>query len=409
VVAVAAEEMAALVERLGQVGAQPGGGIVRPVYGPAWVKARDTLAQMMTEAGLDVRVDPVGNVYGRLAGRAGGPVLLTGSHFDTVPFGGAYDGALGVLAGIAALRALRTQAGTPARTVEVVALCEEEGSRFHANFLGTRAIWGQITREDLEELRDHDGVTAAQAMAEAGGDPERLEEARRDDIASFLELHIEQGAKLERRGVDIGVVTGIVGLTQLEVEVTGRADHAGTTAMGDRSDALLAAAEVALAVEAAARDHADPAVGTVGWLQAHPGAANVVAGSARLSVDLRHPEAEKLQALVDDVTERAHSVVAPRGCSAQVTLAKHAPPHPMDEALRARLHQTATRLGYSAMDIPSGAGHDSQTMARFAPTAMLFVPSRDGRSHSPAEYTDPEAAAKGATVLATVLHDLAEG
>ncbi len=398
--------MASYVQRLGQCGEQPEGGLIRPQYSEAWVEACRVLAGMMTDAGLDVHQDPVGDIFGTLRG-SDDRVVLTGSHIDTVYLGGKYDGALGVLAGIAALGALRSQLGQPRKTLQVVGLCEEEASRFHANFFGTRAILGLVEDRELDDLVDPDGITLREAMRSVGLDPARLPEARRSDIDAFLELHIEQGRVLEDMQTDVGVVSTITSLAWQSYTVTGRADHAGTTALRHRQDAMVAAADMALAIRAIAEDVGDPAVATTGRWTVKPNGSNIVPSEVVFTVDLRHPDEAALAQMTKDMAERCHDIAIKRKVQVAVQTVKQEPASPTDAGLRGVVSDAADRCGATWRTLPSGAGHDSQLMARYLPTAMLFVPSVDGRSHSKAEYTSPEDAAQGARVLAAALHTLA--
>lgn len=395
------------VEELGRYGALPEGGLFRPVYSPAWVQAREQLAAWMAEAGLEVRGDAVGNLFGRLEGRTGGPVVLTGSHFDTVKQGGKFDGALGVLAGLAALRLLRERFGPPRRPLEVVALCEEEGSRFRATFWGSRAILGLIQPSELDDLRDAEGVTIGAAMRRVGLDPARVPEARRRDLAEFIELHIEQGRVLYDAGIEIGVVETITGLRWSGVEVLGRVDHAGATPMDLRLDALAGAAEMIYRITAAAEELGRPAVATCGQIAVEPGAVNIVPGRAAFTVDARHPDPAGKAALVERIEALCREVAARRKLAVRFTTLQDVPPVPLDPELVRRLQAAAEARGASWLPMVSGAGHDSQMLARELRAGMLFVPSREGRSHSPAEYTAPREAARGVEVLAQALYDLA--
>ncbi|UZJ25784.1 Zn-dependent hydrolase [Rhodococcus antarcticus] len=399
--------LTSLVEQLGRVGAQSSGGIIRPLYSPPWREAQDMVATMMSDAGLSVREDAVGNVFGRLAGDTAGPVLLTGSHIDTVVHGGAYDGALGVLSAIVALEACAAAGGTPRRTVEVVSLCEEESSRFHANYFGTRSILGLVAENEPELLVDPDGVTLAEAARSVGLDPARFSDARRDDIDTFLELHIEQGRTLVDAAIDVGVVDVITGFMWLEVVVDGRTDHAGATAMTNRQDALQAAARMITAVEGVALAEGHPAVATTGVVRVHPGGANIVPGRVEFTIDVRHPELDVLDQMVAAMREQCAAVATDRGVQVDLQVVKKTPPHTLDAGLRAVLQQAADTCGLTWRELPSGAGHDSQTMGTHVKAAMLFVPSVDGRSHSPAEYSTPHDCAQGASVLATAVRLLA--
>jgi allantoate deiminase len=399
-------EMQNLVETLGGIGEQPGGGIIRHVYDPAWVAAREQLAEWMREAGLAVREDAVGNLFGRLEGESPRTVL-TGSHFDTVRLGGRYDGALGVLSALAALRVLGSTAGCPRRSLEMVALCEEEDSRFHANFWGTRGILGLIEPSELDALRDEDGISIADAMRTVGLAPEKFRDAVRTDLDAFIELHIEQGRILADERMPLGIVDAITGLYRFRTTVEGRTDHAGTTPMDLRRDALQAAAHIATAMTAVVERAGRPAVITNGWWDVQPGAWNIVPGLVHFSVDLRHPDEATKQRLATEVRQRGEQIAAEREVSVRYDVVSDVLPMGMDAHVKAELQAAAEARGVKWLPMVSGAGHDSQVMATRVPTGMLFVPSVDGRSHSAAEYTSAEDAARGATVLASALHRLA--
>jgi allantoate deiminase len=398
--------MQRLVETLGAIGEQPGGGIIRHVYDPAWVASRRQLADWMREAGLVVREDAVGNLFGRIEGDTP-RTILTGSHIDTVRLGGRYDGALGVLSALAALRVLKASAGKPNRSLEMVALCEEEDSRFHCNFWGTRGMLGLIEPSELNSLTDEAGVPIGQAMRDVGLPPECYTEAIRDDLDAFVELHIEQGRILFDEGLPLGIVDTITGLYRFRVTVEGRTDHAGTTPMDLRRDALQAAAQIAREMTQIVERAGRPAVITNGWWDVLPGAWNIVPGLVHFSVDLRHPDEPTKQRLAAEVRQRGEQIGAERGVTVDYTVVGDVPPKDMDAGVKAQLQAAAEACGVQWIPMVSGAGHDSQVMATGMPTAMLFVPSFEGRSHSAAEYTTPEDAARGATVLATALQRLA--
>ncbi|GAB2963647.1 Zn-dependent hydrolase [Amycolatopsis acidiphila] len=404
---VSPHRMAELVTELGRVGEQPGGGLIRFVYDDAWRTAGGLLAHWMAEAGLEVRTDAVGNVFGRLAGTESEATVLTGSHFDTVPMGGRYDGALGVLSGLAALEALSKTFGRPKKSLEVVALCEEESSRFPANFFGSRAMLGTIADDEPETLHDADGMTLADAMTRIGLDPRAIGSARRNDVEAFVELHIEQGRVLQDEGTRIGIVTAITGLRWLDVTVSGRADHAGATPMDLRRDAMQGAAEMTQAVTALVEAEGRPAVATCGAWQVLPGGVNIVPEQVTFSIDLRHPDEATLDRLAGRIRQECARIATRRQLAVALNDTKLVPPAPMDESVRALIEKAAAEQGASARPIPSGAGHDSQMWAPHVPTAMIFVPSVDGRSHCPEEYTAPEDCAVGASVLAGTLRELA--
>ncbi|SNS89447.1 allantoate deiminase [Geodermatophilus pulveris] len=393
------------VAELGAIGETPDG-MYRFMYDAAWQRARDTLLRWIADAGLEPRVDAVGNVFGRLPGSGDGGVVLTGSHVDTVPSGGRYDGALGVVGGLAALAALRAH-GTPATTLEVVALCEEESSRFPANFFGTRAMLGLVGPDEPDRLRDRDGTTMAEAMRGAGLDPAAVGAAERHDLRAFLELHIEQGRVLADEGTDIGLVEVIPGIAWETVTVRGRQDHAGATPMDLRADALQAAAQMARELTSVVEREGRPAVATTGRWTVEPGQPSVVPGLVRFSLDLRHPDLAVRDRLLDEVHRTCADVARRHGVEVDVVRDKDEEPAVMDAGLLDVLRGSAEACGASWRRMPSGAGHDSQLMATRVPTAMLFVPSVEGRSHTPAEYTTPEDCVRGASVLATALHRLA--
>jgi allantoate deiminase len=395
------------VESLGAIGQQPEGGIVRPVYGPAWVEARRQLARWMHDVGLEVREDAVGNLFGRLRGADDNRTLLTGSHIDTVKQGGKFDGALGILAALAALTALREQAGLPRRSVEMVALCEEEGSRFHANFWGTRAMLGLIRPEELDALCDDEGTTIAEAMRAVGLPPERYQEAVRNDLDAFIELHIEQGRVLYDEEIEVGIVDSITGILRQLITVEGRTDHAGTTPMDLRHDAFQGAALMATELTRMVEREGRPAVATTGKWDVQPGAWNIVPGLVSFSLDLRHPDESTKQRLAAAIRDRCQAIAQERGLRISIQTMQDVTPEEMDSELRNVLEAAAESCGATHSRMVSGAGHDSQVFAQRLATAMLFVPSVEGRSHSAAEYTTPEAAARGSTVLATALHQMA--
>ena len=398
------ELLGTYVRELGAIGETPDG-MYRFMYDDAWQRARDTLLDWIRDAGLEARVDAVGNVFGRLPGSGDG-VLLTGSHVDTVPSGGRYDGALGVVGGLAALAALR-HVGTPATTLEVVSLCEEESSRYAANFFGTRAMLGLIAPDEPDRLRDRAGTTLAEAMRAAGLDPAAVATAERRDLRAFLELHIEQGRVLADEGTDIGLVEVIPGIAWETVTVRGRQDHAGATPMDLRKDALQAAAQMAREITLAVEQEGRPAVVTTGRWTVEPGQPSIVPGLARFSVDLRHPDLAVRDRLLDQVHRICTEVAQRHGVEVDVVRDKDEEPATMDAGLLDVLRDSAEACGASWRRMPSGAGHDSQLMATRVPTGMLFVPSVEGRSHTPAEYTSPEDCVRGASVLATALHRLA--
>ena len=402
-----AAELQAHIDELRQIGRHPEGGLYRALYTDSWAEAMALVERWLREAGLEVRSDAVGNRFGRLPGTASERVVLSGSHVDTVKQGGKYDGALGIHAALAAVKALRRAYGPPKKTLEVLVICEEEGSRFPNNFWGARAICGRLQPDEAERVRDPDGVTLAEAMRRRGLDPARVAEAERGDLDAFLELHIEQGRVLESEGYPLGVVDTITGLRHLRVTVSGRQDHAGATPMDLRIDPLPGAAEMIHRLTDFAAGLGRPAVATVGSIAASPGAVNVVPARVTFTVDARSSRPEQLRVLLDGIDQILDAVAAARGLDLRVELLNDHQPVPLDPGLRRLLETTAADLGRPTLRMPSGAGHDSQIFAPKVPTAMLFVPSRDGKSHRPDEFTPIEQIVPGVQVLAAALHRLA--
>jgi allantoate deiminase len=397
------------IQELAEYGAHGETGVARLVYSPEWVAAQDQVAAWMEESGLRVERDAVGNVWGYLDGRdRGQSIVATGSHIDSQNPGGRFDGALGVVAGILAVGALRERHGQPRQTIGVVSLVEEEASRFPtANFWGSRAIVGRITPEESRRLRGYDGVTMAEAMRDAGLDPARIEDARRDDIETFVELHIEQGPYLEREDIPVGIVERITGYRQYLVTLEGAANHAGTTPMDLRRDPMAGAAEIISGVIDTAHRMGRPCVTTVGRVIVSPNERAVIPRQVAFTVDARSPDPaqrEQLlarhEALIDEVARRRDLPVTFRIDSDRAPVA-------CDPDVVAAITAAAAEGGVPAIPMTSGAVHDTMQLAEIAKIAMIFVRSRGGISHSPDEFTAAEDAAAGTEVLARTLHELA--
>jgi allantoate deiminase len=403
---------AALVERcimtLAREGAVGETGVARATYTPEWLAAQHIVMDWASAAGMTARMDAVGTVWGRVEGSDGGKPIVTGSHIDSQCPGGRYDGALGVIAAYVAIRTLLEQFGPPKRTIELVSLCEEEGSRYpSADFWGSRAIIGRIAPGDPDLIPALDGGTLADGMRAVGLDPARCADARRDDIGCFIELQIEQGPLLELAGYPVGIVTGITGPREYWVELTGRSDHAGARPMDLRLDPMAGAAEIISGAINTALMMGRPAVTTVGRIMAEPGAPPIVPEKVSFTIDARHPDPEQRALLYERHEELMRSVAKRRGLEISWEITGEHLPCPCDPELVGILEQAAADQGIPAMRIPSGAAHDSQQLALIAPVAMIFVQSRDGRSHTPAEFTSVEHAVAGIEVLAAGLHQLA--
>ena len=385
------------LDELYAIGAQPDGGAYRGLYDDAWAQALDLVERWFKDAGLKTRRDAVGNLWGRVDGANKGKAVVTGSHIDTVRRGGRLDGALGIVAGLTAVESLLKD-GPPQRTLEVVAICEEEGSRFNTNFWGSRAIVGALDRVP-------DDIAAA--MRARGLDAARVSSAARDDIDTFIELHIEQGAVLESAGTPLAVVSAIVGTAHLEVTVTGRPDHAGTTPMTLRRDALAAAAAMIQAVESIARALGPPAVATVGRIRVEPDQMNVVPGRCVFTVDLRHSDLGARRALEQRVRSLCETIASERSLGLEMRVLQEKPPVAMHPDVRSLLARAARESGAHATELVSGAGHDAQVLAARCKVGMLFVPSIGGRSHCPEESTKPEYLELGTRVLQKALQIIA--
>jgi allantoate deiminase len=398
------------IEELAEFGARGETGVARLVYTPEWSAAQDQVATWMEEAGLRVERDAVGNVWGYLDGTAGGDILATGSHIDSQNPGGRFDGALGVVGGIAALRALKERFGQPQRTLAVVSLVEEEASRFAAaNFWGSRAIIGKIPPDDPRRLRGYDGVTMAEAMRDAGFDPHDIPAAKRQDIDAFIELHIEQGPYLEQAGLPVGIVERITGLRHYHVTLEGTANHAGTTPMDLRRDAMAGAAEIISGVINTAHRMGRPVVTTVGRMQVSPNERAVIPQQVTFTVDARSPDPAQREQLLARHEALMHEVADRRGLGLTIRIDSDRAPVASDPELVEAIAAAVQEAGIPAQRMTSGAVHDAMQLAEIARVAMIFVRSRGGISHSPEEYTSPEDAAAGTEVLARTLYRLGYG
>jgi beta-ureidopropionase / N-carbamoyl-L-amino-acid hydrolase len=381
---------------LSAFGRNPQGGVSRVAYSEADLKGREYVAGLMRQAKLDVTIDSAANIIGRRAGSEKNlPPLLFGSHVDTVPEGGNYDGVVGSLGAIEVAHTLAENKVVTRHPLEVVIFQNEEGG-----LIGSRAMDGELTEKELE-LVSRSGKTIGEGIKYLGGDPTKLSTVRRQrgDIAGYLELHIEQGGTLEAEKIDIGVVEGIVGINWWDVTIEGFANHAGTTAMNNRQDALLAAAKFIQAVNRIVTSVPGRQVGTVGRIQALPGAPNVIPGKVVLSLELRDLDATKIKTLYDRIVAEANEIGAASKTRFSFNEINVNIPAPTDPRIRQLIIDSAKELGLSTKVMPSGAGHDAQDMARLGPVGMIFVPSVRGISHSPLEFSRPNDIANGANVL----------
>jgi N-carbamoyl-L-amino-acid hydrolase len=385
------------IAALAQFGANPEGGVSRLAFSDADVAGRAYVTKLMQEAGLKVRVDTAGNIIGRREGTDPKlPAIVLGSHTDSVPHGGNYDGDVGVLGAIEVAQRLQELRIRTRHPLEVVNFTDEEGG-----LVGSLAMSGRIKAGTLDVVSSS-GKTVRDGLRAVGGDPDRLAEARRDPsgLKAYLELHIEQGGLLEQKQIEIGVVEGIVGIRWWDVTVNGMANHAGTTPMDQRRDALLSASEFVLAVNQVARSMPGRQVATVGRIRAEPGAPNVIPGRVVMTLEIRDLDAAKMQQVFDAVRARADEIAKSRQTPFTFDeVAAGVEPAPTDPRMRRIIAAAATTSGLSHQTMPSGAGHDAQDMAHITPIGMIFVPSVGGISHSPKEYTAPKDVANGANVL----------
>ncbi|MCU1346001.1 MAG: hypothetical protein JWL70_2267 [Acidimicrobiia bacterium] len=394
------ERLLARLARLQAIGATEGGGTTREAYGELDVEARTLVSEWMVEAGLTPVVDSATNLVGRRAGTAeGARWLATGSHLDTVVDAGALDGAYGVVAAIEAADALHRLGRQWQHGLAVVAFANEEGARGTSGMVGSRAIMGEVSGEELGEADDY-GVPLAQRLLAAGGDPARLATAAWDlpTVAAFIELHVEQGPVLDSGRLDLGVVTGITGRQAVDIEIFGAANHAGTTPMHLRHDAMVGAAEIALAIEGLARRGA-VRVATCGHLEVWPNVRNVVPGRALVSAELRDQDAAALADARVMVEDAVAAVAHGRGLTAEVTWRQYVAPIAADPVVIETIADVARRTGRPWCELPSGAGHDAQILGHGLAVGMIFVPSVGGVSHNPAEHTEPAHLVAGAQLL----------
>jgi beta-ureidopropionase / N-carbamoyl-L-amino-acid hydrolase len=385
------DRLNASISRLAKVGRLPNGNICRLAFTPEDLQARYLVQQWMVEAGMSVRTDAAGNMIGTYAGNwANAPALATGSHIDTVPSGGRYDGVLGVLAGIEVVRVLRETNTRLNHPVEVIVFTDEESS-----MVGCQAMAGMV--------KERQGM--AEKLETIGGNWDEIETARRSrsTIAAFVELHVEQGAVLECSRTEIGIVQGVVGMVRQSVSIQGQANHAGTTPMDMRQDALVAAAQVVLAVQAIALSLPSQPVATVGFLTVAPNAVNIVPGQVELTVDMRDLSQACLEDMKTQLNRELAAIAVQTHTEISISPILVVEPSLAADAVQKAIESTCKQFNLSYRYMPSRAGHDALEMGRFTDMGMIFVPSQEGVSHSGEEYTSPEQCIQGANVLLNTL------
>lgn len=392
------------IERLSEFGRPASGsfadGVSRVAYSEADLAGRRFVMGLMESVGLQPRIDAAGNISARRSGTDDSlPPVLFGSHIDSVPNGGNFDGDLGSLAAIEAVQTLNENRVTTRRPLEVVIWSNEEGVAFNNGITGSRAAAGLLDPGELDTVWN--GMIKRDAIRRIGGDPTRIAEARRSpgSFHCYLELHIEQGGTMDRDGIAIGVVEGIVAIHRYDAEIRGFANHAGTTPMPERRDALLAASYLTVAVNEIVRAHPGRQVGTVGQIAVTPNAPNVVPGRVVQTIELRDLSVPNLESLADQIRARAREIAHRTGTEIELKRVAHHEPSLATPAVQQSIEAVCATMGLRARRLPSGAGHDAQAMATLGPMGMIFVPSVGGISHSAKEFSRWEDCANGATVL----------
>jgi ureidoglycolate amidohydrolase len=389
----------------------PAPAVTRVLFTPTELHARQYIRELMRDAGLTIHEDAVGNLFGRWQGRDKRLApIATGSHIDAIPYSGRYDGTVGVLGAIEAIRALRRAGYQPTRSIEVIMFTAEEPTRFGVGCLGSRAMAGKLTPDKLRSLRDENGEDFEAIRRQAGYDtPLDTVQLPYGHYEAFVELHIEQGPRLEKAGLDLGIVTAIAAPATLRVIIHGDGGHAGTVLMPDRHDAFPAAAEIVLAVEKAGRESQSPdAVATVGLCQVYPGAVNSIPSRVLMEIDIRDIDLASRDGMVEQVKQAVTEICDRRELQYELSVLNADAPCHSGESIVNTLAETADALGYRYQKLVSRAYHDTLFMADICPTSMIFVPSAHGYSHRPEEYTSPEEITRGVEVLAQALAALSQ-
>ena len=400
------QEIENWIKWLSEFGQSEEGGVTRLLYDEKWAKAQSALKVRMEQIGLSAQFDGVGNLFGKLEGtdKTAKPIL-TGSHIDTVVNGGKYDGGYGIIASCLAVSYLSSKYGHPLKTIEVVSFCEEEGSRFPLAFWGSGLITGRYQKEQSLTLFDNADISMAQALNQFSFIP-NSDSLKRSDIGCFIELHIEQGAVLEKEEKSIGVVSHIVGQRRFTIKITGESNHAGTTPMMYRKDSLHIASQLILwAMDKAGA--VDSLVATVGSITATPNVPNVIPKEVVFTLDVRHHEEETIQQYCENLFAFFRGKCEEKGVLIEIDQWLDVKPVAMNSELQLQAEEVLRKTGLSYKTMTSGAGHDAQVFGTYCPTALLFVPSVNGISHSPDEYTNLKDLKNGVTVLIELLHRLA--
>lgn len=398
------------IEQIAQFGKDKRG-VTRLAFSPADRAAREYVEKLMRESGLAIRTDQIGNMIGRIEGTdAKAAAVVTGSHLDTVPEGGKFDGIVGILGGIAALRTLKVR-GPLTHPLELIVFSGEESNRFGVSAIGSRVMTGWTSAKTLGKLKDQDGVTFTQLLAEQGLDINHLDQAvrRPEEIKAFVELHIEQGTALEKANKTIGIIESVAAPARCKIIVEGVAAHSGTTPMDERQDALVSAAMIILAVNEIALEQADRGVvGTVGALKVYPGAMNVVPGLVEMLLDIRGMNHTSIIKCLQEIKDAVSEIAERQNTGVAIEILSSERPASLDGELVERIAGICRQQGIQYQHMNSGAGHDAMNMARITKAGLILIPCKAGVSHNPDEYASPEDIQKGIDVLTETLYQLAK-
>lgn len=406
---VSGERLAARLAELSKIGKTKENGSYRIGFSKEERRAKELVKSWMITAGLMVKEDGTGNLFGRLEGKNKELAsVISGSHVDSVPNGGHFDGPLGVLAALEVVEAWKETGYKPERTYEVVVFTDEEGSRFNGGLRGSRAICGELNMEEEIRKIDHQGNSFKKVIESDGLTLQGFKESKRDldTVKAFVEVHIEQGSTLERENVAVGVVTGIAGPSWLKISFYGKAGHAGNTPMGERNDALVAASEFVGQVSQIPQRLSKTAVATVGKLQVYPNGVNVIPGKVELYVDIRDIHQETLDQLTEEIAKKALEIGDQHGISVEYEQTLNVAPVPIQEEMQQQLIEAVVANGIKPVLLPSGAGHDAMVLGRHVPSGMIFVRSQDGISHNPKEWTSLGDCVQSVHVLKTAIESL---
>ncbi|MFS0647393.1 M20 family metallo-hydrolase [Siminovitchia sp. 179-K 8D1 HS] len=396
------------IQMLGEIGQSTNGGITRLAFSKEDRKATDLVIGWMREAGLEVWTDPVGNVFGRREGTVKGPVVLTGSHLDTVRNGGKFDGAAGVLSALEVIQTLNDYNIETILPIEIVIFVNEEGSRYAGGLMGSMAIAGLLPESILDE-KDNEGIPLSTALKEFGGMPNQIHAAKRpgSDFAAFYELHIEQSQTLEKEDKSAGIVLGIAGPYQMKVIIYGRSGHAGAVAMNLRNDPMVAAGIIIQEVEKVAKETAPTTRGTVGYVKAFPGGHNVIPEKVELTIDIRDINEETRERVVSRIQKTITKICDERGLKSETIVTQNTPPVPVNKETIEKMKQIANEEKIPFTTVTSGAAHDAMIMGKLCPIGMVFIRSINGLSHCPEEFSTREDLADGTQILLHLIKDTA--